>query len=63
MLLMAQGRQVMKTGPNDTSGIVWAIGNFVFFLSCFIYSNYYIWTGMGWYREGGDDENGFKNRF
>ena len=31
MFLIAQGRQVMKTGPNDASGVVWAIGKFVFF--------------------------------
>ena len=62
MFLMAQGRQVTKTGPNNASGVVWAIGNF-FFFSCFIYTNYHIQTGMGQFREGGDDENSFKNRF
>ena len=33
----------MKTGPNDVSGIVWAIGKyFFFFLSYLINSNNYI---------------------
>ena len=31
MLLMAQGRQVMKMGPNNTSGVIWAIGIIFFF--------------------------------
>ena len=29
----------MKMGPNDASGIVWAISKFSFFLSCFIINN------------------------
>ena len=39
-------------GPNDTSGIVWAIGKFFFFLSSFINTNYYIQIRMG-----SDDKN------
>jgi hypothetical protein len=30
-----------KTGPNDASGVVWAISKSIFF-SCFIITNYYI---------------------
>ena len=30
MFLMAQGRQVTKTGPNNATGIVWAIGKIFF---------------------------------
>ena len=53
---MARGSWVMKTGPNDASGAVWAIGKF-FFLSSFINTNYYFQIRMGWFREGSDDEN------
>ena len=31
MFLMAQGRQVTKMGPNNTTGMVWAIGKLFFF--------------------------------
>ena len=40
-------------GPNDASGIVWAIGNFFFSFEFY----YYIQIRMGWFREGSDDEN------
>jgi hypothetical protein len=29
--LRHDGRQLQKTGPNDTSGVVWAISKFLFF--------------------------------
>ena len=58
---MAQGRRAMKMGPNNAKCIVWAIGKF-FFLSSFINTNY-TEIRMGWFREGSDDENGFKNKF
>ena len=60
MFLMTQGRRVTKTGPNNASGVVWAIGKF-FFLSSFINTNYYIQIRVGWFREGSDDEN--KNKY
>jgi hypothetical protein len=28
-----------KTGPNNASRVVWAIGKFVFFLPCFLITN------------------------
>ena len=31
MFLMAQGRWVTKTGPNDARCVVWAISKFLFF--------------------------------
>ena len=57
MFLTTQGRRVMKTGPNDASGVVWAIGKFFFFFLGFMNTNYYIQIRMGWFREGSDDEN------
>ena len=39
---MAQGRWVMKMGPNDTRHIIWAISKHIYFLLCLIYTNNYI---------------------
>ena len=44
---------VQEMGPNNARRF--------FFLLSFINTNY-IQIGMGWFREGSDDENGFKNK-
>ena len=50
MFLMAQGRQVTKTGPNNATGIVWAIVKFFFFF-CVLFILIIIfrqgWGGLG----------------
>jgi hypothetical protein len=56
----------MKTGPNDTSGVVWGIHSFLLLISCFIinttivFRHYLCYKGTGWLGECGDsdDENG-----
>ena len=42
LFLMAWGKQVMKTVPNDARHIIWAVSKFSYFLSCLIYTNNYI---------------------
>ena len=42
LFLMAQGRQVTETGPNNASGIVWAISKYIYYLSCLTNTNNYI---------------------
>ena len=40
---MAQGSQVMKTGPNDMRCVIWAISKFfLYFILCLINTNKYI---------------------
>jgi hypothetical protein len=57
-----------RTGPNDASGVVWAIGEYFFiFLRVFLSANYcfMIYTVVIYevrYREAGNDENGPKRR-
>ena len=42
MFLMAWGKRVMKTGPNDARHVVWAVSKFIYFISCLIYTYNYI---------------------
>ena len=34
----------MKMGPNNARHVVWAISKLIYFLSCLIYTNNYIWV-------------------
>ena len=42
LFLMAWGKWVTKTGPNNARHVVWAVSKFIYFLSCLIYTNNYI---------------------
>ena len=58
------GAAETKTGPNNASAVVWAIGEFFFFFHLFFFfwmlTNVYCIFIMVYYiynRKGGDDEN------
>ena len=55
----------MKTGPNDASSVVWALGEFLFFPSYFlifitVLLHIYVVIYEICSKEGSDDENGLK---
>ena len=58
----------MITGPNDASRIVWALGEFFYYLLCVffflvfddLHSYYGFSKGMVWFNTGDNDDNGPK---
>ena len=55
-----------KTGPNDASGVVWALDEYFIFLFTLMLTNYLLFIQVVTYeisdKDGGDDENGLEQR-
>ena len=50
-----------KTGPNDASGVVWALDEYFLFLFTLMLTNYLLFIQVVTY-EISDDENGLEQR-